>query len=198
MGLTRKKRVRWSLAVGTLSGCFLGCNEIPEPCKAVDGKYTITYTNLDGAACTINPLIADVAGGGLGTTMSSMQTASDKQVQANVTLRGCTMTVDISVSRSRDQSKLYDILADVNLRSDSADNLSGVGHGYVYNSLGEVECEGLFGMQMSLVRTVIPVNTTPPPGLTPSGTTTPVPPVAGQMSGFPPIAGQMSVPGSGF
>lgn len=196
MGLSRKKRVRWGLVFGALSGCFMGCNQVPEPCKPADGKYMIMYTNLDGAPCNINPLVADVGGDGRGVMNQSTQTASDKSVVAFVTLRGCSMTVDLSVSRSRDQTKLYDILADVDLRSDNADNLSGVGHGLVYDRTGQVECEGLFGMQLSLIRDVVPANTEPPAGLMPNGGL--VQPVAGQMSVLPPAAGQMSVPGSGI
>ena len=180
MGLEGK----YVVVLGFVLGMICGCNDVPPKCLAVDGRYMIQYMSLGSIPCELPALVAPVSGGESGSNVIS-EMRTDITVLTKVNMRGCQMDLDIEVRRKVDNTKYYDVDSIVDLRSDSTDNLRGLGHGRLYDSFEQPTCEGVFNMQLSMGST--PVPTTAPPSGPPTFSAAPpsTMPIAGNLETEP-------------
>lgn len=143
------QRVRIA-AVAAAMACVVGCNPDVRTCDDVSGQFLAQYTYLPSAQapatdCSIDSYRLTIDGGNSGVKRTTTR-YGNQDIITSVTLKGCTVGLDVEVNRRNGGSLIARMSGDMEVVN--ADLLSGTVQGRAVEDNGS-QCEGFFRATLS-------------------------------------------------
>lgn len=170
----------FSIAHWVLGGLCLwggGCNEAPQKCSSIQGRYLIQYSypgNVIAAQatagqvqalpagyatsvaaeppattpCYLQPVVARLDSGPYGNH-TQVDDRLDGDVETEVSMRGCTAQVVVSRTHKDTKALLSSVQAELSINGANIEELHGTGTGYTFDGYGQLQCESQLEMHVT-------------------------------------------------